>query len=72
MCASKRFWLLYFREVLYWSLFSVSSGFFFCRDLELAFVCFVFRVLANALHAHGRMENIDILRHSCRFCAELV
>ena len=71
MCASKGFWLLYFFKVLYWSLFSVSSGFFF-RDLELALFCFVFRDLTHALHAHGRMAKIEILRCSCRFGAELV
>ena len=71
MCFKAFLVVVFLRGFVLVSIFSFFGVFFF-RDLELALVCFVFRVLANALHAHGRMVNIDILRHSCRFCAELV
>ena len=72
MCFKAFLVVVFFRGFVLVSIFSFIGFFFFFRGLELALVCFVFRVLAHALHAHGRMENIDILRHSCRVCAELV
>ena len=71
MCASKGFWLyFFFTGFVLVSIFSFFGVFF--RDLELALFCFVFRDLTHALHAHGRMAKIEILRCSCRFGAELV